>query len=53
MKWVVPCIDTLVQATAQNRRLLSDAVERLTESNLTSYTAALDFAFEAFRRVCC
>lgn len=40
-----------MQATAQVRRLLSDAVERLNESNLTSYTAALDFAFDAFKKV--
>ncbi|KAL0274489.1 UNVERIFIED_CONTAM: hypothetical protein PYX00_006895 [Menopon gallinae] len=50
VNWVIPCLDTLIQATAQIRRLLSDAVERLTESNLTSYTAALDFAFDAFRK---
>jgi len=30
---------------------MSDAVERLTESNFTSYAAALDFAFTAFREV--
>lgn len=42
-----------MQATAQMRRLLGDAVERLTESNLTSYTTALDFAFEEFRKVSC
>ncbi|KAK6622585.1 hypothetical protein RUM43_008427 [Polyplax serrata] len=50
VKWVVPCLNTLMQATAQMRRLLGDAVERLTESNLTSYTTALDFAFEEFRK---
>lgn len=52
VNWVVPCMDSLVPATSQNKRVLLDAVDRLHESNLTSYETALEFAYDAFQRVC-
>ena len=51
VNWVVPCLDSLLPATSQNKRILLDAVDRLHESNLTSYETALEFAYEAFQRV--
>ncbi|KAK3927676.1 Voltage-dependent calcium channel subunit alpha-2/delta-2 [Frankliniella fusca] len=50
VNWVVPCMDSLVPATSQNKRVLLDAVDRLHESNLTSYETALEFAYDAFQR---
>lgn len=50
VNWVVPCLDSLVPATSQNKRVLLDAVDRLHESNLTSYETALEFAYDAFQR---
>ena len=44
-------MENLIPATSQNKRVLIDAVDRLQESNLTSYETALDFAFNAFERV--
>ncbi|XP_046405840.1 voltage-dependent calcium channel subunit alpha-2/delta-2-like isoform X2 [Ischnura elegans] len=48
--WVIPCLNTLVQATSYHKGLLYDAVDQLQEGNLTSYATALEFAFEAFRK---
>ncbi|XP_059488918.1 voltage-dependent calcium channel subunit alpha-2/delta-2-like isoform X2 [Neocloeon triangulifer] len=48
--WVAPCLSTLVPATSHNKRLMFDAVDQLQEGNYTSYSAALEFAYEAFRQ---
>ncbi|KAF4525353.1 hypothetical protein B566_EDAN007835 [Ephemera danica] len=50
--WVIPCLNTLLQATSHHKRMLFDAVDQLQEGNLTSYANALEFAFEAFKKVC-
>ncbi|XP_065349965.1 voltage-dependent calcium channel subunit alpha-2/delta-2-like isoform X2 [Cloeon dipterum] len=47
--WVAPCLPTLVPATSHNKRLMFDAVDQLQEGNYTSYSSALEFAYEAFR----
>ena len=50
VKWVVPCLDTLVQANARNKRLLFDGIDALVDLQVrsrgflsASEMSALDF----------
>ncbi len=45
VSWVTPCLDTLVQANARNKRLLFDGIDQLTDRNIASYSNALEFAY--------
>ena len=36
--WVTPCLDTLVQANARNKKLLFDGIDELTAHHVASYS---------------
>jgi len=46
VSWVTPCLDTLVQANARNKRLLFDGVDALADKDVAKYDEALNFAYE-------
>ena len=45
--WVTPCLSTLVQANARNKRLLFDGIDSLIDHHVASYSRALEFAYTA------
>ena len=45
--WVTPCLTTLVQANARNKRLLFDGIDSLVDHHVASYSRALEFAYSA------
>ena len=46
--WVTPCLTTLVQANARNKRLLFDGIDTLVDHHVASYSRALEIAYTAF-----
>lgn len=49
VSWVTPCLSTLVQANARNKRLLFDGIDALTDHQIANYGQALEFAYEEFK----